>query len=185
MYCNTCGNQFQPWVEIVHYTDERGKTPILVYEYCDWRCDSDCNYSFCINCRNQIPKRINSYLCKICQNILSGKGIIPEKSKEKIDPYQRYTNVYFFQLENAGPIKVGVSEKPLERLKQIQSANPYKVNCLFFFNTKYPVESYIRNKFKDSNLEGEWYKPSRKLLCLINKLKIGKALVIDARDLLI
>lgn len=185
MYCNICGKEFQPWVDIFHYIDERGNTPVLIYTYCDWGCESEYSYSFCIGCGSKIPKKGCPYCCPPCQNIFSGKITEPKKPIERIDRLPKNMNVYFFQIENNGPIKVGISQDPDERLKQIQTANPYKINFLFSFISDYAIENYIKENFKDTLLRGEWYKPSKKLLTLIKNLRIGKALNLSPKDLLI
>lgn len=60
------------------------------------------------------------------------------------------------------PIKVGVSKAPEDRLKDLQTANPYElelVSKLYFKNERkaYAVEKATHKIFKENHMRGEWF----------------------------
>lgn len=79
--------------------------------------------------------------------------------------------VYFIQGENGGAIKIGYSKNPEERLKQLQTGYPdiLKILCLIPATNK--TEGFYHKKYEDLKLNGEWYKPDRRILNDIKKLK--------------
>lgn len=79
--------------------------------------------------------------------------------------YDCHVYVIAYQ-RNAGapPCKVGISNKPHERLAQIQTSNPYKL-CVVS-TLKMPrklcerAERFILDRFKSERLHGEWISAS-------------------------
>lgn len=55
--------------------------------------------------------------------------------------------------------KIGVSKHPNKRLKENKTSNPNKLELLKTFHSKYPylVETSLKNYYKISNIEGEWF----------------------------
>jgi hypothetical protein len=48
------------------------------------------------------------------------------------EPSSNLSHMYFIQQGTTGPIKIGVSNNPYQRLANLQTANPYKLRLLFF-----------------------------------------------------
>jgi len=79
--------------------------------------------------------------------------------------------LYFIQLENTGPIKIGLAKNPNRRLIQLQTANPYKLNLLYFFPSCKTDEDGLHYLLRAYRLEGEWFLPSKKVLAEIEAQK--------------
>lgn len=72
---------------------------------------------------------------------------------------------YFIQsIDKVGPIKIGQSEHPKRRLKQIEKATGKKLVILGLTNEK---EHALHFKFKEIRVEGEWFEPTQELLDFI------------------
>jgi len=71
---------------------------------------------------------------------------------------------YLIQCGENGPIKIGQSIDPSNRLYNMQIYNPEKLTLLKTTKTK---EFVLHEFFKEDRLKGEWYKPSEKLLTYI------------------
>ena len=72
--------------------------------------------------------------------------------------------IYFIQVGDDGPIKVGFSESPKARIAQLQSAHPYKLQLLALQNGDLDEEKQLHQLFACDHLQGEWYRPSPALL---------------------
>ncbi len=79
--------------------------------------------------------------------------------------------IYFIQAGENGPIKIGRADNPQERLKQLQTANPYELKMLWVENTldtlgqseaEYELE--LHQLFKLLKIRGEWFKPGEDIL---------------------
>jgi len=176
MYCHYCGKEFQPWVEVNHYTDSRGFMPVMVYEYCDWKCESSGSH-FCINCGKRIVKDrvLGPYLCKMCEENFD------TNKKVKFTDLLKLNYLYFFQLADKGYIKIGISKNPFNRLKQIQTNNPYKIIFLGVMKNRVGLERKIHKLFNKSRGFGEWFKLTQKLKNFIKRETFN----LDAKDLLL
>lgn len=105
------------------------------------------------------------------QQIAENRRLGVEKAKETRRRKKYKGFVYFVQGECGGAIKIGFSQNPDSRLKQLQTGYPdtLKILCLVPGNEK--TEKKIQNKFVDTRLNGEWFKPTTELLNEIEKLK--------------
>jgi len=58
-----------------------------------------------------------------------------------------------------GPIKIGVSNDPERRLKDINSMSPYESEVVGVINAEEPfeAESNLHDKFDTEQLSGEWF----------------------------
>jgi len=67
--------------------------------------------------------------------------------------------VYFIQQGEDGPIKIGVSETPKQRLKSLQTGSPHRLHL----RDAAPVpedqrlESALHNELASENVGGEWF----------------------------
>jgi hypothetical protein len=87
--------------------------------------------------------------------------------------------VYFIQSAcPKGLIKIGNSDKPLTRLKELQTANGYKLTFLKIIQGGYQEELITKKRFRQFRvLEGgtEWFKPEKELLDYIKSLVLEQA----------
>lgn len=67
--------------------------------------------------------------------------------------------VYFIGDKNHTGIKVGFSKNPTRRLRELQIANPSKLEILYLIpNSTKDNEAYYHRVFSDFlNISGEWY----------------------------
>jgi hypothetical protein len=85
------------------------------------------------------------------------------------------TYLYFIQGEQTRRIKVGISDKPLSRMRQLQAGSPDKLALLAV--VKYggysarsraeSAEQQLHSEFKDSCVHGEWFNCTVRLLARI------------------
>jgi len=76
--------------------------------------------------------------------------------------------IYFIQAGENGPIKIGQSNNVMERLSQLQTANPYELKLIWLYSGSDYTEIEIQNEFKHENIRGEWFHPSDKLFSFIH-----------------
>lgn len=74
------------------------------------------------------------------------------------------TYVYLIKQGNKKhyPMKIGVSKKPEERLKDLQTGSPYPLTIIAVFpcdskRYAYNLEKFLHNYFFKSQLCGEWF----------------------------
>jgi len=79
--------------------------------------------------------------------------------------------IYFIQSVSGGPIKIGVSNSPKNRLKDIQLMCPYKLNLLATIKGDRKKEQLLHRKFKKYRLHGEWFEDNNEIKKYINKIK--------------
>lgn len=73
------------------------------------------------------------------------------------------TWIYFVQAEHGGPIKIGQSNDPIQRLKQLQTSSPYPLVLRRVVNGAPEMEHRLHALFKDHRLNGEWFMAVRPL----------------------
>jgi len=76
---------------------------------------------------------------------------------ESIDAY-----VYFIQAKD-GPIKIGRSKNPHERLIKLQVASPYQLQLLYFFPGGAKSEHATKHTLIDDKVRGEWFWPTSRV----------------------
>ena len=81
------------------------------------------------------------------------------------------TMVYFIQSVNGGPIKIGYSNNVNERIRELQTASPYKLILLAAIVGGVRMENDIHKQFSKYRMRGEWFKPAKELMEFINKHK--------------
>lgn len=85
-------------------------------------------------------------------------------------------SVYFLQAVTGGPIKIGLAGSVEERVKAIQSCSPSRLRILAKANGDGRAETWLHRHFKDSRLHGEWFRPSSRLMLLIESVRAGHCL---------
>lgn len=74
--------------------------------------------------------------------------------------------IYFVQAGEGGPIKIGYSVAPEERVKDFQCGNPWKLRLLRAFPGGVEEERELHARFAADRMHGEWFKPTPELVRL-------------------
>ena len=73
--------------------------------------------------------------------------------------------VYFIQSANGtGPIKIGYTRTPYNRVREIQRMSPYKLTLLKVIEGDKEHESKLHLRFRHIRLHGEWFEPDDSLI---------------------
>jgi hypothetical protein len=84
------------------------------------------------------------------------------------------TQVYFIKpIGMDGPIKIGCSWHPRERLKTLMSWSPYPLEIITTIPGGYQLERNIHECFSDLHLHREWFTAKPRLVAAIEKIKNG------------
>lgn len=77
--------------------------------------------------------------------------------------------IYFLQAGEGGPIKIGFTDKPInKRMATLQTANAEKLTLIATMEGDLEDEKKFKSLFKTYRLNGEWYRPDKNLLgCLL------------------
>ncbi len=81
--------------------------------------------------------------------------------------------LYFIQQGNQGPIKIGVSTNPQNRLRQLQTASPYDLKLIHVSpNPHWATQEAATHEFFDHlRMAGEWFVPAKELIKYIGYLR--------------
>ena len=82
-----------------------------------------------------------------------------------------YSYVYFIT-DGHGHIKIGKADDVVQRLKELQTGNPYRLTVLLTVMLESPIYAFeleleLHKKFDEYRLEGEWFE-SEPVLKLID-----------------
>jgi hypothetical protein len=82
------------------------------------------------------------------------------------------SRVYFVQSLDGGPVKIGRSIKPQERLLSLQTANPDPLCVVATMPGGATVERMLHRAFARSRVrpDGEWFRPDAEVLAFIREL---------------
>lgn len=75
-------------------------------------------------------------------------------------PFNGY--VYFIQVGNDGPIKIGRATDPATRISDLQCSSPFRLIPRLII-TGAAKEKMLHRRFKDCHIRGEWFKPRKHL----------------------
>lgn len=76
----------------------------------------------------------------------------------------RTPQVYFIKQAGTGHIKIGTSNEPARRLKELQTASSEPLELLGVIDGGQDTEKALHRKFSSFKKSGEWYKSSPGLL---------------------
>jgi hypothetical protein len=85
--------------------------------------------------------------------------------------------LYFVQIENTGPIKVGFSKNVRQRMTHLQTSVPYALNLLYFSPASVADEMEYHAILSDDRIRGEWFWPTEKV-----RRNLMERVKIDERD---
>ncbi len=80
--------------------------------------------------------------------------------------------IYFIQAGENGPIKIGKSDDPERRLKQLQTAHHKELKLLWVEDGAEEKESAYHEDFKDHNIKNEWFRPDPIIDFLCGEVKM-------------
>ena len=74
---------------------------------------------------------------------------------------KQYSYVYFIT-DGHGHIKIGKADDTYQRLKELQTGNPYKLSFLLTVmldsvSDAFDLEQRLHSKFSEYRMEGEWF----------------------------
>jgi hypothetical protein len=72
--------------------------------------------------------------------------------------------VYFIRVGDDGPVKIGITTKPQDRLWALQQASPARLQFLALFRAAQCHESELHHFYEREWLRGEWFRASPRLL---------------------
>lgn len=82
--------------------------------------------------------------------------------------------VYFIKpVGMDGPIKIGCSWKPVDRLQSLACWSPYPLEIAATVDGGFSLEWNIQNCFADSHSHHEWFHATPRLLAAVEALKAG------------
>lgn len=91
--------------------------------------------------------------------------------------------VYFIKpIGKAGPVKIGTSWKPFDRLAQIMMSSPVPLEVELVIDGGEELERNIQDCFADCHSHSEWFFPHERLRDAIDRMKGGER-VHDVVDL--
>ena len=65
--------------------------------------------------------------------------------------------------------KIGYSNNPNKRLKEVQTGCPYRLEILATFDGNIPTEKQLHEKYKEYNINGEWFRIEGNLKIALEK----------------
>lgn len=76
--------------------------------------------------------------------------------------------IYFITEKGSHYVKIGYSEDPVKRLKELQTGNPRKLKILGILPGLFEAEKGYHEAFSKYRVQGEWFKNTGKLKsCII------------------
>lgn len=88
----------------------------------------------------------------------TGRVVLASFNKTKTIRKRQY--LYVIRAINTEHVKIGISMNPFSRLKELQTANPYKLSLSLLFETTddaYKLEKSMHSYFKKFKSQGEWF----------------------------
>ena len=72
--------------------------------------------------------------------------------------------IYFAQMENTGPIKIGISNDPHNRIISLNTSSPYPIRLLYFTPGCEQDEKQLHYCFRNFCIRSEWFHPANEIL---------------------
>ena len=89
--------------------------------------------------------------------------------------------IYFIQSGTNGPIKIGQSDNPEERMAQLQIGCPYKLKLIWVYKGADITESELHAEFGHERIRGEWFRPSKKIFRFMSE-ELGNYYEVELND---
>lgn len=75
--------------------------------------------------------------------------------------------IYFIQVGDDGPVKIGLADDPYRRLVALQCASPFELRLLGGFEGGRGEELKLHKMFAHARIRGEWFEPTEELLAFV------------------
>lgn len=72
--------------------------------------------------------------------------------------------IYFVQQGADGPIKIGKANNVRDRMRGLQTSNPYPLRLLGVVDGGMSEEADLHRRFADARMQGEWFRPDASIL---------------------
>lgn len=79
--------------------------------------------------------------------------------------------VYFIQVIGGGPIKIGCSRDPYNRLVSMLAWSPYPLEIVATADGDYVTEGQLHHRFRRHRMQGEWFAPGDDLVQYMHEVK--------------
>lgn len=100
-------------------------------------------------------------------------GLKREQQLEEMDRLREWAEakryVYFIRCGERGPIKIGITDKPMARLAGLQTGHFEELRMLGYVEGTIAAEKHWHEMFDYCRLRGEWFGPDPKLLAEVKK----------------
>lgn len=111
-------------------------------------------------------------MCGWCPSCVNSDPIVDgvETATTWSCPAVTNPSVYFIQAIAGGPVKIGRSITPTERLSSLQTGNPMPLRIIATIPGGAFAERALHRAFADDRVKGEWFSPSRELMAFIAEI---------------
>lgn len=86
----------------------------------------------------------------------------------------RFSYVYFMQQEVTLAVKIGYTERPQDRLRELNKGSPYAMRLLCTMPGTRAIERRLHAKFRKHRLQGEWYAYCAEIEQEIKRIETGR-----------
>lgn len=80
--------------------------------------------------------------------------------------------IYAIQAGENGPVKIGWSDAPKKRVRELQTGNPQKLRLLACCEIGDDAEYFIHIYLKNEKMVGEWFSPTSKTLKVVGLIAL-------------
>jgi hypothetical protein len=94
--------------------------------------------------------------------------------------YLKAVKIYFIQAGNNGPIKIGFSRNPQNRLIALSEYSPFPLRMVAQIEGTFGDEGKLHKRFSQYKIKGEWFHPSGELLEYVKTIPYNQ--VVDICD---
>jgi hypothetical protein len=104
-----------------------------------------------------ITNNIQKYCQDFIEEILKDE-VIKKKAVKQLTINYEDTREFIYILKGLNSYKIGYTTNFNKRIKVYKTHNPnIKTICLIESNNSFEFESYLHNRFKNKNVNGEWF----------------------------
>jgi hypothetical protein len=91
--------------------------------------------------------------------------------------------VYFVRADEYGPIKIGYSATPRQRLSDLQNGSPHQLRLIGYIHPgSYHLERQLHQRFRSLRLHGEWFDPRAPLINFIAQVTVQCSVLLSRLD---
>jgi len=91
---------------------------------------------------------------------------------------------YVYAITDRTSIKIGVSTRPVNRMKTLLTGNANNLYLLGYFPGGYELEKEIHNRFTKVRANGEWMHATAELIDYLNLMITDKFIIVENNQVL-